>query len=215
MLPSRDVIAQVLGVLANFFPAFSRQQSADAWTGMIAAYHLVLYDVPADLLERAALDLGARATFFPSAGELRKAAFDLLDLGHDVPTAQDAWAEVSRRLRRGFYRLDECGAYQRRQPTAEDWSHPLIQRAIDGIGGWLALTDPQALATADRARFIEAYNVYATRERQTRDMLPCVREAVAQIRASSQGQPLPLQQIVRRLTAGGAPVVDLAALGVD
>lgn len=214
-MATRETVTRIIGVLAQFYPAFARTQDADAWQALIAAYHLVLYDLEGDLLERAALDLGGRARFFPAAGELRQAALDLADLGQDIPTAQDAWAEVSKRLRRGgFYVRDEWGAYQRRAPRAEDWSHPLIQRALDGVGGWQALKDPQANAAADRARFFEAYNVYAARDRQDRGMLPCVRQAVERIRAGNgaRGQPLALPEIIAGITERGAPVISPSAL---
>ena len=121
---------------------------------------------------------------------------------------------MSSRLRRGgFYVRDEWGAYQRRAPRADDWSHPLIQRAIDGVGGWQALKDPQANAAADRARFLEAFTVYAARERRDRDMLPCVRQAVERIRAGCRpGQPLALPEIIAGLTERGAPVLSAEAL---
>ena len=77
-------------MLAEMFPSVKNTRTPDGLEKMTVAYHAVLYDLPGDLLERAALHIAATATFFPSAGELRRAACDLLDLGHDVPLAQDA-----------------------------------------------------------------------------------------------------------------------------
>lgn len=210
-MASWETVGKVIGVLAQFFPAYANKRNADDWRATITAYYLVLCDIDDEVLERAALDLGGRAAFFPSAGELRQAAFDLYDLGHDIPTAQDAWAEVSRRLRSGFYVQDEHGAYQRRAPRAEDWSHPLIQKAVDGVGGWQTLRAQDANEAANRARFLEAYQVYAARERRDRDMLPYVRQAVEQIRAGQQGQPLALPPIIQRIV-DGVPVISPDAL---
>lgn len=214
-MATQDTVLKALTVLSTAFPALGNKLTEDKIEAMIVAWHTVLYDVPDDLLERATLHICGTACFFPSAGELRQAAFDLVDLGADIPTAQDAWAEVSRCLRTGFYMEDERGFYQRRAPTAEDWSHPLIQRAIDGVGGWQALNDPQGLAAADRARFLEAYQVYATRDRRDRAMLPTVRQAVEQIRAGRRGQPLALPAIIRGITDRGVPVVELRALELE
>lgn len=207
-MASRETITKIIGVLAQFFPGFSGKQTDDGWQGMIGAYYLVLHDIDDALIERAALDLGSRARFFPAAGELRQAAFDLADLADDIPTAQDAWAEVTQALRRGFFYDTSKGWSEPRAPTPEDWSHPAIQQALDGIGGWAALRTSDN-PTADRARFVEAYTVYAGRDRQARRMLPAVREAVGQIRA---GRPLALPEIVRHITDRGVPVLDLRAL---
>jgi len=126
-----------------------------------------------------------------------------------VPLANDAWAEVVGRVRKGgFWYADENGLYHRRAPTAGDWSHPLIDRAIEGIGGWRSLTDPDALDGVNRARFLEAYRTYQERQRQDQALLPMVREAVGQLRAGRQGGPISLGDAARLLTQKTTALAD-------
>jgi len=133
------------------------------------AYHLVLKDLPADVLRAAALEYIKDATFFPSAGELRKAAMRLMERAQGIPSAQDAWAEVCKSFgSHGYYR------------GAPDWSHPLIGKAVAGIGGYAALCISEN-PPADRARFLQAYDSYLERERDDAAMLPEVRDVVRQL----------------------------------
>ena len=145
---------------------------------MLNAYHLVLSDLDGDLLQQVAAHLIGTQTFFPAAGEIRRAAFHLCEIGTGVPSAQDAWAEVSVKIRSGFYYVADGGYYQARPPNPDDWSHPLVQQAVDAVGGWVALRRSEN-TTADRARFLQAYEAYLVREREGVRMLPGVRQAVA------------------------------------
>jgi hypothetical protein len=64
------------------------------------------------------------------------------------------------------------GKHYRRKPLP-----PIIQRAVDGIGGvdMLSMSENE---TADRARFVDAYNNLMGRMRHQATMLPEVRELV-------------------------------------
>ena len=197
-MATKKEVAELIAMLAVSFPAFKgklEQFSKPDKQRMIHAYHLALHDLDADLLARVVEHIISEATFFPSAGEIRRAAFHLAEVGLGIPNAQDAWAEVSVMTRKGFYYQTKGGWYDVRAPKPEDWSHPLVQKAVDAVGGWVALRTSEN-TVADRARFIQAYDVYVIRHRETERMLPGVRQAVAEL---GQGRAPQIQATVKAL----------------
>lgn len=136
---------------------------------LLGPWYAVLGDLPADTLGLAVKQLASSGReFFPPAGVVRQAAFDLMASDTDRMTAGEAWAEVQRALR---YDLP---LHMRGDGT---WSSPLVQRAFEAIGGWgyfrYALEDAEM---SDRARFYQAFEQLQNRERQTRRELPAVTE---------------------------------------
>lgn len=186
---SKAEIAKLLAILAMAFPSF-RERAETRWAEMVNAYHLILGDLDADGLMKAAILLGRTQTFFPSAGELARAYYGLRDLAKGVPTAQEAWYEVKRLFRKGYSRL--------KVPTVEDVSHPRIWKALEGIGGWLVLCNSEN-DVADRARYLQAYEVYTERDEQVERMHPDVREMIERLSeelklGKGNVPPLALQQ---------------------
>jgi len=209
---TRQTVARVLGVLCELFPTFGDKQTPDSLTRKIIAYHAILYDIPDPLVERGALHYASDHTFFPSAGDLRNACKWIMERGQDIPLALDAWDEVCTVLRAGgFWEPQKVGGYTRRQPTAKDWSHPIIQQTIQGIGGWQVLRGDTPIGV-NRAAFLRAFDVYKNRATQDATLLPVVREAVGELRASyRQGrgnQPLPLGLIMGEVSKGLSEMVD-------
>lgn len=172
-MASLPEIIQIMTGLAALYPRHEIHEAT------FSAYHRVLHDIPADLLDMAALDLGSTQTFYPSAAELRQAAFRLADAGgYWLPSSDEALAEVVRGLAR-------WGRYH-----APEWSNPLIGQAVSSIGGWLALCDSTNWA-ADRARFLDAYNRLAARKKAEAEMLPEVKQAVKALAARFDAGALP------------------------
>ena len=156
---------KILAALAALWPRFKLE------TATIDAYYAILGDLNARLLEAATLQIGSEARpFFPAAGELRQCAFDLLDRQAGIPTAWDAWAEVSKRF----------GTHG--HASLPEFSHPLIKRTVDGVGGWRELC-MSTNNVADRARFVQAYEALARRERMQFRMLPEVHEVIKRLAA--------------------------------
>jgi hypothetical protein len=206
-MATKAEVYEVLIYLGALYPAFARRQTAEGWSQMAAAYGTVLVDIPGSLLGRAAISAGASGAFFPSASELRKAALEIRDLAENIPSANDAWAEVSRKTRTGLWAADERGFYNRRSSKTEDWTHPLIQKAVEGIGGWSVLRQSDNLA-ADRARFLQAYSAYRERYARDRDMLPAIRDAVDAVRRLSSGpDPISLAKIGDEIATKSLPPV--------
>ena len=156
---------KILAALAALWPRFKLEAVT------IDASYAILGDLDVDLLRAATLQIGSEARpFFPAAGELRQCAFDLLDRQAGVPTAWDAWAEVCKRF----------GTHG--HASLPKFSHPLIKRVVDAVGGWreLCMSTNQV---AGRARFAQAYEVLARRERTQARMLPEVREVIKRLAA--------------------------------
>ena len=107
----------------------------------IRAYCEALADLDAD---RAALAVACHirtSPYFPAISEICQAC---AEESCAAPTAAEAWDEVTRAVSRvGQYRL----------PT---WSHPVICKCVDGIGGWIALCQSEN-AVADRSQFMRLY----------------------------------------------------------
>ena len=155
---------QFLEVMAFLSAAYPRHNLTDE---TLAAYRAILGDLSADLLKAAALQIASRdSPWFPAAGQLRAAAFRLLEREAGVPNMGEAWGEVVRKIGEdGHIRVPE-------------FSNPLIQAAVNGVGGWRELCMSENFV-ADRARFLQVYEVLAKRERETVAMLPAVADAVA------------------------------------
>lgn len=143
MVDRREII-KILAFLAALYPRFELTEAS------IDAYSLILADIPADLLEAAAKDLGSRATFFPAAAELRRAAYDLIERSQQMPTAYEAWRQVKSQF---AGRREEL--------------HPLAVQAISSLGGLRAFGQSQVDDEPSwRARLIAAYEIMAERQRR-------------------------------------------------
>ena len=104
---------------------------------------------------------------------LRDATFELMEEASDVPSEDEAWAEVSKSFGPyGYYR------------GAPDWSCELIGYAIDAVGGYIALCTSDN-SVADRAHFKQAYRNLAKRHRSAQRALPEVRQAIAALAAGN------------------------------
>lgn len=128
------------------------------------------FDVIGDLdmaLVRAAFARLASDPFPPPPGRVRAEAIRLASPA--VPDVDEAWAEVATAVRR-------CGRLNR-----PEFSHPMIDAAVEGMGGWVALCASEN-PTADRAHFLRIYGV--VQERHTRELTSS--PAVAELASSLQ-----------------------------
>lgn len=147
---NNKAIAQVLAFLAALYPRFELTKAT------IQAYTEVLEDIPPDMLRAAAKDLGSRSTFFPAAAELRRAAFDLAERAQGLPSAYEAWQQIKSQV--GGRALE---------------MHPLALEAINALGGLASFRQSDISVEASwRARFIDAYDILAQRQRRERETLP-------------------------------------------
>lgn len=151
---------KALAVLEDAYPRYTLEPR------VIRTWYAILGDLEPDLLKAAVLQIASEnRPFLPAPGEVRQCAFDLVERHSNFPTAWDAWAEVTKRF----------GTHG--HASLPEFSHPLIKRTVDGVGGWRELC-MSTNAIADRARFVQAYETLAKRERAQVRMLPEVRTIV-------------------------------------
>ena len=82
-----------------------------------------------------------------------------------------------------------------------EFSHPLIQQALDGIGGWRTLCMSDESETSyTRDAFKKTFATVLKRERNEMQMLPAVRAIAAQY--AGRGPALAAGPTVRRLAKG-------------
>jgi hypothetical protein len=193
---SFDEVSSVIDYLISLYPYLSGKLTADRIENMYAAYHGILCDMEYANLKAAAVHVAATHKFFPAASEIREAVFHLMTVANHVPSADDAWAEVSKKLRSqhaatiigetedgaviitsGTLGVDENGFIIEHEPQ---WSTPLIHNAIDAIGGWRYLRS-SCDAMADSVHFKKAYDGYFERNKEATLMLPAVRQAVEKL----------------------------------
>lgn len=153
---------KIMGVLGTAYPRFQLEGPT------IEVYFQILSDLPPELLKATTLHLAATSKWFPAASEIRDAAFELVERQSGVPDATQAWEEVTREL--------GASGYMR----APQFSHPTINAAVNATGGWRNLC-MSTNTVAERARYIQAYQMLVKRERAVTRMLPAVRDAVAKV----------------------------------
>ena len=163
-------VGRVIGGLLIIYPyQNAKLNSKQELSAFINAYHRILHDLDAKLLDAAALELGGTNKFFPAAAELRQMAFNLQVVVNDELTAGDAWGMVRKAI--GSH------GYVRGMP---DHFPPLVKRAVDAMGGWTELCK-STNGMVDRAHFLKQYVTLDARITQETRMLPEVRDVVAQI----------------------------------
>lgn len=139
-------------------------------------WHKLLGDLPYNVAEMALVKVLATARFWPTVAEIREAAASLM--APQLLTGGEAWAEVCEQMRR-------VGSY-----GVPEWSHPVIGRAVDAMGGWRHLCMSEE-PMADRAHFLRIYDTLAARERETAVLPPAVLSAAQQIATTASVQALP------------------------
>lgn len=148
---------QVVNFLVHAYPR------SEISVNTVDIYVQLLSDIDPELLKMATLDYVSKNKWFPSVAELREAVGTLQEKSAGVPSSWDAWAEVNQMMR--------SYGYMRRSDF--EFSSPLIDKAVDAVGGWRVLCHSEN-SVADRARFVEAYETYLKRQRDEVQTLPQV-----------------------------------------
>lgn len=146
-------------------------------------YWRCLGDIDDNILKAATVHCVTTRTFWPRIAELRQAAFDIMCNKAGQLTAGEAWALVVKAASTPETWWVGGKRHNRKMLPKE------VRKALAAIGGWRRLTSSDNYS-ADRARFLEAYRVSAEAERETRQMLPEVRElakALAMDRLALEG----------------------------
>ncbi len=167
-MATEAVVKAMLSAFANNWPE-KAEHCRDKRT--VSFWMQFLEDMDDGLLRATAKTILSEAKFFPKVADVREMAFRLQADVMGVPDAYQAWNMVKKWMRLPPTMFRDGRRY-RRKPLP-----PIIQRAVDGIGGvdMLSMSENE---TADRARFVDAYNNLMDRMRHQATMLPEVRELV-------------------------------------
>jgi hypothetical protein len=185
-LNSNDVSKEFLTVwnlLDVAYAYFGREKSPEQIKQTLHLYAQLLSDIPIDQLKQAALRHIGTSKFFPTIAELREATATLA-----LPvqqTALEAWGEVMAALSDARYYVytDHC--------EVPVFANPITNRLVASMG-WRNICASDNVI-ADRARFVQAYEVLAERERNEA-ALP------VQLQAGAAQPQLTAQARLRQLT---------------
>jgi len=187
-------IHEVWTALTMAYPYFGRNDQDKPKDPRELAQTLKLYEQMLSDVDGSALVLAAKAhmaasRFFPTIHDLRQAAIEIslpqrepaIVAWGDVMAAQ-TWAWQGR-YREMIYTVKEAPGMPPmpemivRQDLGGEppFDNPLTARACQVLGGWRSIMASECPA-AERARFIEAYEALAARERENAMALPEVRE---------------------------------------
>ena len=151
-------IDQIVNLMKAAFPNFHPDETLTK-----EIYWQTLKDIPSDELKPAVLHCISEAgrAFAPSIGEIRGAVSSLRRAAMNTHDSYSAWQEV-------LQQIAAVGSY-----GTPSFSSPLIARTVRNLG-WrnLCLSENQ---TADRARFVDAYEQLLERASREDMLLPEVR----------------------------------------
>lgn len=146
--------SEIVALVTLATAAYPSAQSRDP-EPVVNAWRLMLPDIPFAVGKAAVIRVCRSSQFFPSIAQIVEAA-NGLDPGREhLPTAAEAWEEVSRLIR-------DVGPY--RVPT---YSCDTVRRAARAIG-WRQLCESEN-PEADRAHFLRLYESMRSRCREIRE----------------------------------------------
>lgn len=154
----------------------------------LEVWFALLADVDPELLRGAALQHMAASKWFPTVAELREIVAALMV--ERPPTAMEEWGlvvETFGDLR--YYR------YADGYHAFPEFANPITARVV-GAMGWARLKESDDY-TADRARFLQAYDTLAQRSRDDAQILPQVR-ALGEQQRLRQGA---MRQLISQVAA--------------
>lgn len=158
-------MAVVLGKLVAAFPNVNFPRAS------VLLYGELLGDIPGEVLDAAVMQVIARHVYntVPSVAEIRNMAFEIARGEGDVLSAYAAWEEVKRALHEA-------------RPEQHVWSNPLVEKAINGVGGIRAFGQSDVDDEVSwRAQFVRAYESFVQRAANEARMLPGVRAVVERL----------------------------------
>ena len=143
--------AEIVALVTLATAAYPAAQAKDP-EPVVNAWKLMLPDIPFAVARAAVIKVCRSSPFFPSVAGVVEAARELDPCQEHLPTAAEAWEEVSRLIQ-------DVGPYR-----APQYSCDTVKRAARSIG-WRQLCmgeNPEA----DRAHFLRLYESMRSRRRE-------------------------------------------------
>ena len=144
---------EILALVALASSSYPSMQTRDP-RPIVQAWSVMLADMDAVLAKTAIIKVCRESQFFPSVAQIVAAAAELDPQHEKLPTAAEAWEEVSRLIQ-------DVGPYR-----APRYSCDLVRRAARAIG-WRQLCD-STNPEADRAHFLRLYESMRGKYQETR-----------------------------------------------
>lgn len=119
------------------------------------SWAMMMRDIPVEVLKAAIVKVCRESEFFPSVAQIVAAAQELDPRNPKLPTAAEAWEEVSRLVQ-------TVGPYR-----APKYSCETVQRAAKSIGWYQLCTSDNP--EADRAHFMRIYESMRSKHRANQE----------------------------------------------
>lgn len=143
----REKVPRWFGVFMGKCAALFPQFKLDA--ARIEAWWVQFHGFAPDVLDAALLQVNRRDPFLSVKG-LMDCAVEITSKAKGVPDPGTAWAEVlTLVVRRG----------RDRPPDSSGFSHPIVHKAVAGVGGWRFMCD-RGNTESTRARFFQLMSEY-------------------------------------------------------
>lgn len=172
-----EKIAKLMGIMSANYPNYKLTEQA------IVLYTRILDDIPEDALEAAAMDLCSRNDpFYPTSGQWRQRALDIMLSKAGLPLAIEAWEEA-------YHEVGRCGDYWRYpdNPKMPKYSHYLIEKTVAAVG-YKSILEPDNVEVL-RAQFLKAYEALKGRLEDDLRTLPAVKNVERAYLESANNQP--------------------------
>lgn len=157
-MATKQDIAKLIVLLSAAFPNWTPNEYTTE------VYYQDLQDIPTEELFVAAQHCRSEAgrKFAPSTGEIRGTVSELRKMSSNLPSSFQAWEEVQRNL------IENGGDF-----GTPVWTHVIVEQAVRSIG-WRNIRMSEN-PTADRARFLQAYDQLTERAAKENMLIPDVR----------------------------------------
>lgn len=175
-------IAAMIALLSAAYPNWNVSEYT------VQVYYMDLKDIPYDELQIAAQHCRSEAgrKFAPSVGEIRGAVMELRRSSMNIPSAYEAWQDV-------LTQVNEVGSYGTPKFKSE-----ITEKVIKSLG-WrnLCMSENQ---TADRARFLQAFEQLSERAEKEMMLIPEVRGYLEMNGAQLLDAPKQINLLTERLS---------------
>ena len=150
---TKEEAKEVLNLLLAAFPATNNHIGEDT----VLVYHAYLMLLPLEIGQFAVCKIISNNKFFPAIAEIKEAARSFAPLADKLPTPEEAWEEVAKKL--DIYHFPE-------------WSSPVIERAVRAVGySNICRSENLGVERAHFLRFYEAYKKLAENELENQYIL--------------------------------------------
>lgn len=151
---TKKQFAEIMFWMASAFPRFELTEPT------VEIYWQMLSDIDRSVFKASAIKCISTNRYFPTVEEIRRASFNLLS--GDLLDKYSAWIQVGKITNFGDWRI---------RPEL----HPVIERAVEAVGGWRSLAFSEH-HMSDRARFLEAYDIFLTQYREHKSEPPMLQD---------------------------------------